>query len=172
MKLTAKIAASYFGAEVRCAPYGGPPDRKIIGTMIGLNNDGIHVKFPEWQSHQHQVAIGVCQLILTPLDKISDEDAVEVAKIADKNVEYKKGNGHIAEITRYKVVKSESKDKSYIGIDRYSGDTYYGYDPLPITASLYSIEQIDYLRSKGYDCGHGSIPNLIAAGVAVEKEIV
>lgn len=87
MKLTAKIAASYFGAEVRCAPYGGPPDRKIIGTMIGLNNDGIHVKFPEWQSHQHQVAIGVCQLILTPLGEISDEDAMEVVKIWYKGSE-------------------------------------------------------------------------------------
>lgn len=141
MKLTAKIAASYFGAEVRCAPYGGPPDRKIIGTMIGLNNDGIHVKFPEWQSHQHQVAIGVCQLILTPLGEISDEDAMEVVKI------WYKGSEKI----------------STISID----------EGKRIALSMCVPSEItDYLRSKGYDCGHGSIPNLIAAGVAVEKEIV
>ena len=79
-KLTAAIAASYFGADVICAPYGGQPNRKITGTMIGLNNHGIDIKFPEWQS-PHQIATDQCQLILTPLSKISDEDAVEVAKI-------------------------------------------------------------------------------------------
>jgi len=31
------------------------------------------------------------------------------------------------------------------------------------------IHGIDYLRSKGYDCGHGNIPSLISAGIAVEK---
>lgn len=40
-KLTAAIAASYFGADVICAPYGGQPNRKITGTMIGLNNHGM-----------------------------------------------------------------------------------------------------------------------------------
>jgi len=143
MKLTAKIAASYFGAEVRCAPYGGPPDRKIIGTMIGLNNDGIHVKFPEWQSHQHQVAIGVCQLILTPLDKISDEDAVEVCKFLYSNP----------------ALHNPERGKSVATV----GDWH---------STRKGVEVIDYLRSKGYDCGYANLNSLISAGVAVEKEIV
>lgn len=34
---------------------------------------------------------------------------------------------------------------------------------------LYNYVQIiDYLRSLGYDCGYGSIPSLIEAGIAVE----
>jgi len=168
MKLTAKIAMCYPNAHVTLNGYD-VPIFKI--DEIDFKHDEFTLMRVSDGDIFHE-PIYKCQLILTPLDKISDVDAVEVAKIADKNVEYKKGNGHIAEITRYKVVKSESKDKSYIGIDRYSGDTYYGYDPLPITASLYSIEQIDYLRSKGYDCGYANLNSLIAAGVAVEKEIV
>lgn len=151
MKLTAAIAASYFGAEVRCAPYGGSPDRKLIGTMIGLNNDGIQVKFLAWQSHQHQVEIGVCQLILTPLDKISEADCVEVVNSVGLDTE---GVG--------KIISTFIDFEKRLVLD-------FEYQVFRVRLS---VEVIDYLRSKGYDCGHGSIPNLIAAGVAVEKEIV
>ncbi len=147
MKLTAAIAASYFGAEVICAPYGGQPNRKIIGTMIGLNNHGIDIKFPEWQS-PHQIAIDQCQLILTPLDKISDEDSYYIGKaFGDPSI----GESGFARVGKY-----------------WASDVLPNDDPSRINFKPSAIRQItDYLRSKSYD-----IDNLIAAGVAVEKEIV
>ena len=84
-----------------------------------------------------------CQLILLPFDKISDEDAVEVCKFLYSNP----------------ALHNPERGKSVATV----GDWH---------STRKGVEVIDYLRSKGYDCGHGSIPSLIAAGVAVEKEIV
>ncbi len=69
--LTAQIASAYWGAQVICAPYGGQPNRQITGSMVGLGNLGIDIKFPEWQS-PHNILIETCQLLLTPLSEISD----------------------------------------------------------------------------------------------------
>lgn len=134
MKLTAKIAASYFGAMVRT------PDGDYRMHHVAPNLMCIEV---ETGNQFDYVAYDQCQLILTPLDKISDEDAVEVCKFLYSNP----------------ALHNPERGKSVATV----GDWH---------STRKGVEVIDYLRSKGYDCGHGSIPSLIAAGVAVEKEIV
>jgi hypothetical protein len=37
------------------------------------------------------------------------------------------------------------------------------------SSAFQNIELIDFLRSKSYDCGYGSIPSLIAEGIAIDK---
>ena len=108
------------------------------------------------------------KLILKPLSDMGEEDAIAVAKIEDKNVEFT-NHGKVVKIDRYQFVKHGLEDKVYIGIDRYWKDKYFGYSPLPLIASLYSLEQIDYLRSKSYDMGYCEIPSLIHAGFAVTQ---
>lgn len=121
------------------------------------------------------------RLHLTHLSAITDEDAVEVAKIADKNAEYFKGNNHRVKTMEYKCVRTTQGDKVYIGIDRFGDGKYFGYEPLPTIATLYSIEQIDYLRSSKrpdgtskpvYDCGYMHIPSLIDAGIAIDATTI
>ena len=153
MKLTAAIAASYFGAMVRT------PDGDYRMHHVAPNLMCIEV---ETGNQFDYVAYDQCQLILTPLDKISDEDAVEVAKMFSWFNHY---NGKEIEAYKNQFGKTVVSNKERIG----------KYETVCLdfdNPELLNRQQIDYLRSKGYDCGHGSIPNLIAAGVAVEKEIV
>lgn len=82
------------------------------------------------------------QLTLTPLSKITDEDAVYIAQsilgYSDGYHEYFVETGK-----RYL-----SKNSNYMDTDR---------------------EVIDKLREWGYDCGYGDIPSLIEAGIAIDK---
>lgn len=115
------------------------------------------------------------QIELTPLSLISDEHAIEVAKIAkcdmDNAVKDGEGDG-------YFIVRDE------FGIHlRFWYKTSYEYDEwdvYPFTihlngdtsdymgVSTNQIQIIDYLRSKSYDCGYMNLPSLIASGHAVE----
>jgi hypothetical protein len=82
--------------------------------------------------------------ILTPLSEISDDDAVEVAKICNGNETEKQF------ILDFSIVK-----KGYqIGA--------------PQKGILFTREVVDYLRSKKYDCGYLHISSLIEAGLAVK----
>jgi len=137
MKLTAAIAMSYPNAEIFREEHTYPP---MFGLDIKINT--INLQYKDAGSCG-DYTITECQLILTPLDKISDEDAVEVCKFLYSNP----------------ALHNPERGKSVATV----GDWH---------STRKGVEVIDYLRSKGYDCGHGSIPSLIAAGVAVEKEIV
>lgn len=100
---------------------------------------------PQYSTTSHTY-ISDCKLVLTPLTKISDEDAIEVAKIYDKNCEYKIHNKTV-QITDYKVIIPRA-----VGVERYVNGHYMGYEPLASFRDGYNIEQIDYLRSRGYNC--------------------
>lgn len=138
MKLTAAIAASYFGAEYT------------------VDTDSI-VRKVNWRFFQLIDVLSNPKLILTPLDKISDDDAVDVAKILDYP-QNEINDSQVLTDTIVEHLEDVFNGNSATYSDYVSGNTF--------------IVLIDYLRSKSYDCGHGSIPNLIAAGVAVAKEIV
>lgn len=149
MKLTANIAAAYWGANMM---HKGDT-YKVFNSL----RDGYVNLWDSETCYLEDVNISECQLLLTPLSKISDEDAVEVAKICNRD-----NNSH--------KFKSKSKEQ-LIEMGRliaYDLVSTYG-DPHYVQLD-YAREIIDYLSSKGYDCGHGSIPSLIAAGVAVEKK--
>ena len=126
MKLTAAIAMSYPNAHVT-TKYDEGKSYKVVGVSEWEGNLQVQTSENEtdwWNIDQ-------CQLILTPLDKISDEDAVEVAKITSEEKEENYTSTYVKEDCRLTIWKS------------------------------YSLRVFDYLRSKGYDLGHG---------VAGEKE--
>lgn len=152
------VFSAYWGAEVF---YNG-----TAREVFGVNANGLSL-FTETDEFEY-AECGNCQLLLTPLSDISDEDAIEVAKIEDKNIKYRH-RGKAIEITNYFFIKSNLEDKVFIGIDRFYKEYYFGYSPLPLSASLYTVEQTDYLRSKSYDCGYAEIPSLITAGIAVKN---
>lgn len=117
-KLTPQIAGAYIGAQVVW--------------------DGI--EFPAYNVINSNDIIN-CRLILTPLSAISDEDAVEVAKMVNaldivSNLEYMTKVG-----------------KAYIKRN--------------ITTFPFFI--IDYLRSRNYDLGYMHIRSLIDAGIAISS---
>ena len=167
MKLTAAISASYFGAEVRT------PDGD--GVMTGIRKDVIGVArsnefYGTWYDYDQS------QLLLTPLSKISDEDAVEVAKILIPQcfLNTKKGwqVSRNYTTTGYPYIKIHHPKKVYsvqIDCTLVNFDIDDMEDRVTASCDAKPVALTDYLRSKGYDCGHGSIPSLIAAGVAVEK---
>jgi len=176
MKLTAAIAMSYPNAHVTLNGYDVPIfkideiDFKHGEFTLMRVSDGDIFHEPIYK----------CQLILTPLDKISDEDAVEVAKLAISK----------SEIKGFKVVQIRREDYSVKVIIEFDGKDGMGMYWVNITSygmpqflkrvgsTLHELHYqflqccIDYLRSKGYDCGYANLNSLIAAGVAVEKETV
>lgn len=89
-----------------------------------------------------RVNISSCQLILTPVDRISDDDAVEVAKMCGATFA-------VDDIGRAKAGKDLLQNYLYRTSNVRGAD-------------WFKVQ--DYLRSKSYD-----IDNNIAAGVAVEK---
>lgn len=136
MKLTDKIAAAYFGADVLFQ--GVEYDNMVIGVggySLCSKDNTIHMK---WDGIGNSA-----KLLLTPLSKVSDEDA---DYIGDLLLPF----GAFGEMAEGEYGKDFVNGKILRSMR----------DSMPI---------LDYLRSKGYDCGHGSIPSLIAAGVAVEK---
>lgn len=90
---------------------------------------------------------GDSMLTLTPLSKITDEDAIEVAKVC---AYFNGSDNHRADIGRAIIKNVTGKNgriKHYPNI----------------------IKAFDLLRSKGYDCGFRHIPSLIEAGLAIDK---
>ena len=111
------------------------------------------------------------KLILTPLNKISDADAIEVAKIAcafdsDKHdwkleIGERNENGISIQVASNWVIKIY--DGHTITAEMCAGL----YMPV---LNIYGIT--DFLRSKAYDCGYMHIPSLIQAGIAVDKTLI
>lgn len=141
MKLTAKIVCSYPNSEVmyldiptRCAGVNHEEDMLLLRTAYGMTG----------QTTLTAVDADKCQLILTPLDKISDEDAKQICIIG--------GNDRSDDVYKVRNGK-ELVTKYWRTVTNVSADIW--------------VDIINYLRSRSYDTD-----NLIAAGVAVEKEIV
>ena len=133
--------AAYWGANTISAPYGAQPKRMLQGKISATNTIFIDIKYPEWQS-QHPIILSDCKLILTPLSEISDEDAIEVAKM--------NFHGH----TEYPQIDLGR------ALVRKLNKHIYCENPIQI---------IDFLRSRSYDCGFRHIPSLIDAGIAIKK---
>lgn len=86
------------------------------------------------------------QPILAPLSEITDEDAVEVARIAR---------------CRYQSIESIIvAGKELVTIYLYRSSN---------VSAIYWVNIIDYLRSKHYDLGYMHIASLITAGLAIKK---
>lgn len=174
LKLTVEIAAAYPNAFVKtenfiCRQVGITFDTQefILKATGGVITD------------LFVAPISDCQLLLTPLSEISDEDAIEVAKLAISN----------SEIKDFKAVQIRREDYGVKVIIEWFGkeglSMYWVFitnNRLPqflkrtgsTLAELhyqFPIQAIDYLRSKSYDCGYGSIPSLLTAAIAINNEV-
>lgn len=145
----ARVYGAYYGSEcVQCVG----SKQELKGTISQLAN------LPFYERNN-------TKLLLTPLSQISDEDAIEVAKIAGITEiagGVIRGNGVI-------VIHSPSGRK--LSVYHNAGSKHVsirikdkGYDVIDGAQNIY-----DFLRSRGYDCGFSEIPSLIEAGIAIDK---
>lgn len=88
------------------------------------------------------------KLILIPLSDITDNHALEVAKILENDIVLEWGEELAIEMGKRIVNDMFKFPKRHL--DKY-------------------IYLLDYLRSKSYDCGYMNIPSLIQAGYAIKK---
>ena len=134
-KLIAQIAAAYWGAKTA---YMRQPNNPY--TMDGITPYEIMIG-------GFKVGYDLCQLILTPLEKISDEDGICVAKMYGGIRLETHSDGF------WQVVDKDNNVPQYFCVTNAKS--------LPAFLT-------DFLRSKHYDCGYGSIPSLIEVGIAVD----
>lgn len=116
------------------------------------------------------------RLILTPLQNITNEDAIEVAKILIPQCFQRRTKDWVVSrdftITGYPYIKIHHKMITYT----------VQIDPILVNFDVDNMEDretgahnmkpaaiIDYLRSKSYDCGYGNIESLIKDGIATIK---
>lgn len=130
-KLTQQIAGAYTGAQVEISGI-------VTYGISHISANGIMVDTGERFKY---TPYDQCRLILTPLSAISDEDAVEVARMVNaldivSNLEYMTKVG-----------------KAYIKRN--------------ITTFPFFI--IDYLRSRNYDLGYMGVRSLIDADIAISS---
>lgn len=170
-KLTAQIAAAYFGQKVKI-------EIPLMETfIIGIHENGLLQTAHSVGTHD-KFNVEYCQLILKPLSAITDEDAIEVAKIAVNHT-------NNVDFSNYEITLNS---RDFERIEVYIGGIRIGiyYDGRIICSNkiapfiflpTFNMSQIaDFLRStdesKGkyaYDCGYGSIPSLIDAGIAIDE---
>lgn len=136
--------------EMRCrifAAYWGSKVKAIHAAFV--NGEKI---FKYLELTDHSVSDGCnwfmldnCQLILSDLSEITDEHAAELGKIFGYSGS---GLSNCAHWGRYWINTQKSGN---------------GW------AYRKAIAAVDKLRELGYDCGYGSIPSLIQAGIAIKK---
>ncbi len=153
-KLTAQIAAMYYGCEIELHFLDNNIPESLKDISRGILNLGTMGEFMGWGHQRHR-------LILKPLSEISDEHVIEAAKMELM---------HVNQFEPLKVTKRTSYteiDFRFVSPDINNKDGY-SYSGIGVSHLWMSLKpyQIDYLRSKGYDCGYGSISSLIESGIA------
>lgn len=188
MEHTSEFLAAMFGAYIGsetcidASNHGNGATHTLYRAMTGVT--GTKASLVHFVDGIEE--IDKCQIILTPLPEITEEDAIEVAKIAGCKME--------------DAYESDS-DRQFIEKDEWGNIVLYFWhstssetdeaDVFPFTITTTgecydymgtSVNQIaitDYLRSSkrpdgtdkpSYDCGFRHIPSLIDAGLAVKYE--
>ena len=175
-KLTARIAGAYLNAKYKhpcdaCSfefrGFKSPLDdirAKEEQFWVVLYGDWSGGTNPNLSCESHTY-ISDCKLILKPLSLISDEDAIEVAKIYCPFFDF-------SGVIKSEVFQSKRifhKTGSICLMPDLSGSIY-DFDGLNICDLNYFRKEkvVDYLRSKSYDCGYGSEKSGIESGWAIE----
>ena len=150
-----RMFAAYIGCEVEYPETDRDKKKPVKAKLTGVSTDEVTTTYKRkknrcmgdllsWQSNRNHNSDALhMKLILTSLSKITDEHAIEVAKMEGNDYDTYPMDGK-----RYKV-----SDKEAIAFTK--SDIQNGY--LLLTCW-------NYLREKGYDCD-----GLIAAGYAIEK---
>ena len=147
-KERARIFAAYWGAEIQMKDTDKPYLPEKIGRMNNLDEcrvESIKTSTRGSIACIYSYRIQHAKLILKPLSEISDEDAIEVSKVYGNNMPTKEEGMGIIKNCLYDYEESNE-------VTLHDG-----------------MRVCDYLRSKSYDCGYGSIPSLISAGIAITE---
>lgn len=177
--LTATLAANYLGCPIKTK-------EGITGTLVGVfaTYGTCNIELPD-ESISVGHLLSECQLILAPISEILDEHAIALLKIASYNPQLasdlpriKISDCHVEKIIKFseciKVKHSLASFKGYFVIG-YLDNMRLHFEMQDENEDLIEdyiwrpYRLVDYLRSLGYDCGHGSISSLIEAGIAINK---
>lgn len=156
-RLSQIIVAAYFGCQVKvhftriveCLNEPMLHEYIGIGTIVGVSESGIKCE-GDWLNvvgKFHDIfPLSICQLILTPINEITDEHAIELAELCnavedDATREERIGKGKIIALFHTEYKKYE-------------------------TCSYNERITIDFLRANHYDCGYMGIISLIQSGIA------
>jgi hypothetical protein len=139
MGITNEIRAKIFALYLRCEIMN--VDQKEI--LIGICGDMI---YSDWRGLKNVCGIDETQLLLTPLSKITDEDKIEVAKMAGYDPKL-----YSIEYSQDTFSFCCSSSSSYIEL------------------KYLQFGVVDYLRSKSYHIPYQDI-DLFEAGIAIEKQ--
>lgn len=160
-ELLARIYGAYIGCECKIVSKNDPYNQfGEIGLKSRLN--WLHIGLLDTVK---------VKLLLTPLSEITDEDAIEVGKIAFYGADIDDFECKQIDRTKEGVVEIVGNSNLRLCIAAWGNSLAFAmvYDDgnfLPIP-EIHAI--IDYLRSKSYDCGYGEIPSLIEAGIAINR---
>jgi len=155
--------SAYMGCEVEY--------KMVTFQNIGLSFKGLFFDSRHLGGGIAEKPFKHCKPILTPISKISDEDAVEVAKIIYGDEFYK----YTWEMSRHNspnfVCLNNIDDDDYsiiftVGKDYKHSICIEAFMPNNQHTTMFYV--VDYLRSKKYDCGYLHISSLIEAGLAVK----
>lgn len=155
--LKERAFAAYLGSEVQ---YEDSPNRHTgtlegydyrYGFMLSTQNPIVPFKFcnPEY-----------CKLLLKPLSSISDEDAIEVAKLALFD------NPFISERGQQSIIIKDQFGRQLILY--YTASNPRIYDRSGFEVIEYSLTIFDYLRSRSYNLPFMGV-NLIKENIAIIK---
>lgn len=151
----ARAYGAYIGSNIIM------PKSGRIAKLQGVDFDGATTHLNDGEDNRNFEYFPF-KLILTPLSEISDEDAIEVAKMLDP---------WLVENMVYEV-KRESFDLRVRGRhDNSRMVQIIWFNSAIFSSDNHNINNgvIDFLRSKFYDMGYGEIPSLIEAGIAIDK---
>jgi len=146
VEITNELLAGVYGAYIGCgATHENSIDTKLVGWDVLSFKYGNPVLEGTWKHRDDACRLWCywdeCKLLLTPLSEITDEDAIEVARLNRVETSCPELVGH--SIIHWRVKNGFVRE--------------------------FNAEMCDYLRSKGYDAGYLNIPSLIEAGIAIKK---
>ncbi len=184
-KLTAQIAALYIGAKISNEWDPKNHGTRISGDILGVYKQTAFIQnfdvYGKPWADMVERKVDECQLLLSPLSAITDEHAIEAAKLASYHPDLKEDweniicDFRVDEIVRHPdrieikhtcICFEGSFNLRFDGNMFMSGED----EGMRAQPEIYLPHYgIDYLRSKGYDCGYSDIPSLIEAGIAIDK---
>jgi len=160
-KLTPQILSAYFGSKVLQTIAWEQDRPRVIAQVLGIKT---HPKFEiltKSEKNHGWMDGSDCQLLLKRISDITEEHASKCASLCGLHTE---GN-HVTKMIDSVCIQNDTYllQICHDGcISMYNHQRVTEFDARPIYA---------FLQLESYDCGHGSIPSLIDAGVAVcEKE--
>lgn len=175
MEYTNEFLARVYGAYIGCPVMLGDNDKHVLESVNRFENTVGCSLFGEVIAY---FKFDECNLLLTPLSEISDEDAMKVfSMVVHPNIDYPRNDYHFSKTDSgsTKVIINNDWYNSTLIIGSKNGIVWMPHkDNARVGACVY-----DYLRSNKrpdgtekpvYDCGYAEIPSLIEAGIAIKTQ--